>query len=254
MGQFARFPNANFANITISDTEPVNPQNGDVWIDTSVIATDEETVLGCWRMNEASGTVVADCGDNAYHGTSVDTTIVDGLYPGSIKAQQGNGAGYIVMPAELTLAGLSNFKLEIYFRKDATTGDGVSQQIVNQYFNTSNASAGFYVIVNTTNNLKIICYIGGVYKAVDALPVFTVVVGTVYKLEVEYDGAKFKATVYEVNTTTGVLTLKAFGYSNATGTVGNGTVLKPITLLANNKDYTEKGYFTVDNLRITTKV
>jgi hypothetical protein len=252
MGRFSQFPNSNVSKITVSDIEPPTPANGDVWIDTSVVATDEETVLGYWKMNELTGTVVADSGDNAYHAASNGTTIVNGLYPTTGKAQQGNGAGYILMPAGASLAGLGKFKIELYFRKDAITGDGATRQILNQYIKTDGwSSGGFFFNTNASNQLQTNCMIGGVMKSIQPLPLLVPTVGVIYKAVLEYDGAIYKVTVYTVNATTGELTVIGFNYAFATGAVGSD--LKPMTVLASSAaDHAEKGYFTVDGLRITT--
>lgn len=205
----------------------------------------KENLIAYWKMNETSGTSIADLSQNSFTATSVGgISIVDGAITDNGKARKGDGtSGYINTPANLISK--TNFKIEFYFKRTADFAGYMA--LFSNYRKADNTGRGMYIVFNAnTITHRIITDQTIIYETPTG---FTPVLNQTYKISYNwFDGVvTFRIYKLEANNT---LTLEIEQIQTVLGTT-YGDML-PIRLLAgNNSTPQEFSSAIIDEVKIT---
>ena len=260
--------------IYVGYDEPLDVQEGDIWLDLNP----PRKILADWRMLETVGEQVIDYSGNGYHGEIIGgVTRVPPINDGSLSALQGDGETGYVQTNFNALAGLDNFKVEVFvvingLKPGATSDLPGWNGIVNHYrtSGTTPQTVGYHIsyhewkdvnepevrkgsgfafrmfAINNDNELVNTDF--NLYSRIYAD------FGDVYKLTAEFDGSIGIATFkVEKVLADGQLDQKWYGSSPLTGVVHSDT--NPLVLMASNRDIVdEHGNITLGRVTISTKV
>jgi hypothetical protein len=260
--------------IFIGYDEPLNTQEGDIWLDLNP----PRKILADWRMLETVGEQVIDYSGNGYHGEIIGgVTRVPPINDGSFSALRGDGETGYVQTNFNALAGLDNFKVEVFvvingLKPDATSDEAGWNGIVNQYraSGTTPPRRGYHIsydewkdvsepevrkgrgftarMVARNSDGELVDTNSDLYSYVYAD------FGDVYKLTFEFDGSIGIATFkVEKVLADGQLEQKWYGSSPLTGVVYSDA--NPLVLMASNRDIVDEyGNITLGRVTISTKV
>lgn len=235
--------------ITISYTEPTNPSVNDIWIDLNPII--KTKTLADWRINEDNGVTILDWSGNGYHGEVVgNVSITSSINDGSAYSITGDGeTGFIKTPFN-ALQGIDNFKITLYAKRNQDKTGWTS--LVNNYRDSNGNKKGWHIsYINDYRGLSSNIYTTHGSTDNNLETNFTMVLNTIYWIELEYTGEQAIFKCYEVKTN-GNLELKVSKTTPLTGLVNVG--MRPLTLLANNSVTTaEFAPFTLGKIKINTE-
>ena len=181
-------------NIVVSDTEPLNPTLGMVWLDTSTTPTQTYIYL---KMNETSGTVVADSSGNGIDAINSGCTIVDGLKEDGGKALQGDGVDDYVELTNFTLSGASKFRISFYAKRLSDQANWST--LFSHYHTAGNLATGFYISYNGST-YDAICYRVKTTSSdtTNVITSYNPPIGQTIKIEMLYTGLILKFTIWTV--------------------------------------------------------